>query len=180
MQRSAIAYALWACSAALAATFTAPVPIGAQAQEQITICHQTGSSTSPWVFMTIDARLWPEYQAQGDKRASSLADCTQTTQPPITAQVAPVTTAQQQPVAQSTAIPTPTLAPPTVAPTAVATPAATVETAGARVAQATAVAPDVSTLPKSGEPDRLVLVLGLLAIAATGLGLRRLARRGTS
>jgi hypothetical protein len=38
-------------------------------------------------------------------------------------------------------------------------------------------APAVSSLPASGEPDRPVLVLGLLAVLAAGLGLRRLGRR---
>jgi hypothetical protein len=194
MQRSPLARLVWASIAALAVTLTAPLTVGAQGQEQVTICHRTGSNSTPWVLMIIDARLWPEYQAQGDKRASSLADCTEPAAAPaeqaqgngdvpasaanaqappalapVAAAAAPVAL---QPLAQSsTPAPAPTLAPPTAVPTQ----ATTVETASIGAAQSTA-SPEVSNLPKSGEPDRPLLVLGLLAVAATGLLLRRVVR----
>jgi hypothetical protein len=38
-------------------------------------------------------------------------------------------------------------------------------------------APPVSSLPASGEPDRPALVAGLLTLLAVGLGLRRLGQR---
>jgi len=176
MRTSPTARAFRAWTAALAITVAA-LPSQAHAQEQITICHQTGSTTAPWVFMTIDARLWPEYEAQGDRRATTLAECAEA--PAATAEPAPAA-AQQQPVAQSTPVPTPTVTPPTPAPTpaptAAPTAAPTVETAGVAVAQAEPV-PEVSSLPKSGgEPDRRLLVASLLAIALVGLALRRLAR----
>ena len=195
MQRSPIARLVWASVAALAVTLAAPFSVGAQGQEQVTICHRTGSSSTPWVLMIIDARLWPEYQAQGDKRASTLADCTEPVaapaeqasangqvpasaanaqappaSAPAPAAAAPV--ALQQPL--TTPAPAPTLAPPTAVPTQ----ALTVETASVGAAQSVA-PPEVSNLPKSGEPDRPLLVLGLLAVAASGLLLRRVVR-GTS
>ena len=188
MQRSPIARVVWACTAALVVTLAAPLPLSSQSQEQVTICHRTGSSTAPWVLMIIDARLWPEYEAQGDKRAASLADCAQAAPAPAAPMQAapgapPASALQQQPVAQTnTPVPTPIVALPTAvptpAPTAAATAAPRVETAGVAVAQGAAT-PEVSNLPKSGEPDRPLLVLGLLAIALAGLLLRRLAR-GTS
>ena len=46
-------------------------------QQSVTICHSTGWATTPWVFMTIDEASWPEHQAHGDLRASSLAECMQ-------------------------------------------------------------------------------------------------------
>jgi hypothetical protein len=184
MHTSPTARVFRAWTAALAIVLAAGLPSLAQGQEQITICHRTGSATAPWVFLTIDARVWPEYEAQGAKRASTLAECADP--PPATAEPAPAV-AQQQPVAQSTVavaqstpVPTPTLAPPTPvptpAPTAAPTAAPTVETAGVAVAQTESVA-EVSSLPKSGgEPDRRLLVAGLLAIAIVGLALRQFAR----
>jgi hypothetical protein len=198
MQRSPIAPLVWASIAALAVTLAAPFSVGAQGQEQVTICHRTGSSSTPWVLMIIDTRLWPEYQAQGDKRASSLADCTEPAaapaeQAPANGQV-PATAANAQALPASAPAPAPapaaaapvalqqplaTPAPgPTVAPTAVPTRATTGETASVGAAQSS-VPPEVSNLPKSGEPDRPLLVLGLFAVAATGLLLRRVVR-GTS
>ncbi len=70
MQRSPTARLLWACTAALAITLAAHHPGMAQ-EELVSICHSTGSAANPWVFMTIDARTWPEHQAQGDFRATS-------------------------------------------------------------------------------------------------------------
>ena len=205
MLRSPIAHLAWAPIAALAVTMAAPFSVGAQGQEQVTICHRTGSTSTPWVLMMIDSRLWPEYEAQGDKRASSLADCTEPAAAPaeqasangqVPAEQAPANgqvpasaanaqappasapapaqalVALQQPLA--TPAPAPTVAPPTAVPTQ----ALTVETASVGAAQSTA-PPEVSNLPKSGEPDRPLLVLGLLAVAATGLLLRRVVR-GTS
>jgi len=180
MRTSPTARAFRAWTAALAITVAA-LPSQAHAQEQITICHQTGSTTAPWVFMTIDARLWPEYEAQGDRRATTLAECAEA--PAATAEPAPAAV-QQQPVAPSTPVVIPTVTPPTpvptsaptAAPTSAPTAAPTVETAGVAVAQAEPV-PEVSSLPKSGgEPDRRLLVASLLAIALVGLALRRLAR----
>jgi hypothetical protein len=168
-------------------------PSVAAAQEQVTICHRTGSATNPWVFMTIDARLWPEYQAQGDMRAMSLAECSPPTPAPVSAvtRTQPAVTlaqpavAQAQPaVAQNTPAPIPTPAPPTAVPTpartVAPTPAATIEVAGAQAAgaaDAQRTTPEVSSLPKGGgEPNRPLLVLGLLGLTATGLMLRRLAK----
>jgi hypothetical protein len=176
MQRIPTPRLFWACIA-LAVTLAAQLPALAYGQEQpMTICHRTGSPANPWVFMTIDARNWPEYQAQGDVQATSLADCAP---PPA----APAVAFQQQPVAQATPIPTPTSVAPTTVPTpvrtaaAAATPGPTIETAGVTASQP-ASAPDVSNLPKSGgEPNRPLLVLALLAIGAAGLSIRGLARR---
>ena len=51
----------------------------AQSQGQtMTICHRTGSTTNPWVFMTIDVSTWQEHQAQGEQQAGSLAECAPT------------------------------------------------------------------------------------------------------
>jgi hypothetical protein len=197
MKPSRVTRTLWACAVVLVAALTGPLPLSAQGQEQVTICHRTGSSTAPWVLMIIDARLWPEYQAQGDKRAASLADCADPPAVPALPAQAPVT--QQQPVAPSTPLPIPTVAAPTPVLATAATPRPTVETAGVAVAPAAAAqstppqaalgstvaqdagaesttAPDVSNLPKSGEPDRVSLVLGLMALALAGVTLRRLTR----
>src|SRR3712207_5861655 len=46
-------------------------------QQPVTICHSTGWATTPWVFMTIVEATWPEHEAHGDVRASSLAECLQ-------------------------------------------------------------------------------------------------------
>jgi hypothetical protein len=151
MQRSPTARLLCACTAALAIMLAAHHPGMAQ-EEQVSICHSTGSAANPWVFMTIDPRTWPEHQAQGDFRATSLADCS----PPTPAPTAPLTQAQtvpqqQQPPAPSTPSPSPTSGPER--------------------------ASDVSSLPKGGgDADRPLLVVALLAIAAVGVSLRRLAR----
>ena len=85
MQRSPTARLLWACTAALAITLAAHHPGMAQ-EEQVSICHSTGSAANPWVFMTIDPRTWSEHQAHGDFRATSLADCS----PPTPAAHGPV------------------------------------------------------------------------------------------
>ena len=184
MQRSPTARLLWACTAALAITLAAH-HAGMAQEEQVSICHSTGSAANPWVFMTIDPRTWSEHQAQGDFRATSLADCA----PPPPAPAAPVAQVQtvqqqQQPAPQSTPLPSPTSAPASPASTPVraaaplATPAPTIETAGVRTGEASPErASDVSSLPKGGgEPDRPLLVMALLAIAAAGVALRRLAR----
>jgi hypothetical protein len=193
MQRTRPARLLAAGALGFAIAFASQIPAEAQSQGQpITICHKTGSTTNPWVFMTIDPSTWPEYQAQGDVRATSLADC----QPSVT-----------QPTA---AAPTPVPAAPTqapveaqqVAPGAAQVPDVSVSQVGgavsqnagsANLAQATpqaTIAPttvstpetteasEVSSLPKSGgEPDRALLVIGCLAIGAAGVLMRRVARR---
>jgi len=133
MQRSPTARLLWACTAALAITLAAHHPGMAQ-EEQVSICHSTGSAANPWVFMTIDPRTWSEHQAQGDFRATSLADCSPPTPAPSgpLAQAQPVQQ-QQQPAAPSTPIPSLTSAPPSPVSTPgrsaepVATPAPTIE-----------------------------------------------------
>jgi len=65
--------AVVACTTALAITLAAYHPGMAQ-EEQVSICHSTGSTANPWVFMIIDPRTWSEHQAHGDFRATSLAD----------------------------------------------------------------------------------------------------------
>jgi hypothetical protein len=177
MQRSAIARAFWALTIALAVTATAPPAAGAQSPEQITICQPTGSAMSPWVLMIIDTRLWPEYQARGARRAGSLADCAEPT--PVATQAPPAVAFLQQPTVQATPVAAATLpaATPTAAPASavvVATPVPTVEVAGATASQSAT--PEVTTLPQSGEPDRLPLVLGFTALALIGTLLRRFAR----
>ena len=184
MQRSPTARLLWACTAALAITLAAH-RAGMAQEEQVSICHSTGSAANPWVFMTIDPRTWSEHQAHGDFRATSLADCSPPTPAPtgLLAQAQPVQQ-QPQPAAPSTPIPSPTSAPPSPISTPVrsaepvATPAPTIETAGVRAREADPErASDVSSLPKGGgEPDRPLLVVALLVIAAVGVSLRRLAR----
>jgi hypothetical protein len=160
--------------------------------DQVTICHRTGSPSNPWVFMIIDARTWPERQTEGDIQATSLADCPQPTVAPAVATAAPppLPTSQppqpavpQQAMASETAIPAVPVAElrgvATPAPTTAthSTPAPTLEVAGVRTEPATD-APEISTLPKSGgEPDRGLLVIGLLAVAAMGMAMRRVARR---
>ncbi len=34
---------------------------------KVTICHATGSSTNPWVVITVSEKSWPAHQAHGDK-----------------------------------------------------------------------------------------------------------------
>jgi hypothetical protein len=182
------------------------LPAAAQGQgDQVTICHRTGSPSNPWVFMIIDSRTWPEHQAEGDIQATSLADCPQpTVAPAVAATVAPSPSPTPQPAPPPVAVrqqsiapgkaaipaapgaellgaatPAPSTATPATpaTPTNPATPAPTVEVAGVRAEPATD-APDISTLPKSGgEPDRGLLVIGLLAVAAMGMAMRRVARR---
>ena len=170
--------------------------------QQISICHRTGSATNPWVFVTVDVSTWPEHQAQGDFQASSLADCTAAAQretAPAAQPPAPaVPAAQPQPVPAAPAVqPAPAAPAAQPQPAAPAAPAAggqaqpgaapgdaavaaltrpaPVEAAGAQAPSAPE--PSVSSLPPSGgEPDRNVLVLGLLALGALGLGMRRLSR----
>ena len=174
----------------VAVTMATQLPAAAQGQGvQMTICHRTGSPSNPWVFMMIDARTWPERQAEGDIQAASLADCPQptvvpavastpspTSQPPQPAvrqqQIAPGTAIPDVPVAELRGAATP--APSTPTPS---TPAPTLEVAGVTAEPATDT-PEISALPKSGgEPDRGLLVVGLLAVAAVGMAMRRLARR---
>jgi hypothetical protein len=177
--------------ASLGVLLTTPRPVAAQGQEQqVTICHRTGSPTTPWVFMSIDASTLAEREAQGDFRANSLADCAPPTPtppppPPPTAQpvVQPTVARQTQPTPPPAPPATPTPRPvPTAQPTSAAalpTAASPIEVAGA---QPTAIGeppvPEVSTLPTSGgEPNRPALVLALLAVGGLGVSLRRLARR---
>jgi hypothetical protein len=164
-----------------------------QGQEML-ICHRTGSPTNPWVFMSIDASTWPEHEAQGDIRANSLADCA----PPAAAPVAPAGAAQAVapaapaggpqapaavPAAAQAAVGVPPAEPanaqvasPAQPPAQVASPAQPPQVAGVQAAEAESAQPPVSSLPASGEPDRPFLVVGLLALLAVGLGLRRLGR----
>ena len=175
----------------LAAWLLSPAAAGAQGQgQQITICHRTGSATAPWVFMSVDASTWPEHEAQGDIRANSLADCAPTAQapaaPPAPAQAAPAAPpappqpapAVQQAVPLTTQPGASTTQPasqPETQPAAVAQQRA--EVAGAQAAAAEQEPPPVSSLPASGgEPDRPLLVVGLLSLLAVGAGLRRLGR----
>ena len=136
-------------------------PAATQSQEQqMTICHQTGSPTNPWVFMTIDASTWPEHQAQGDVQARSLSDCGPPPEAP------PALAAPVQAPTQPAAAPAP------ATPGAVAT----VETAGMSAAAPDQTPPDIATLPPSGgQPDRPMLALLLLGLGACGLALRRFA-----
>jgi hypothetical protein len=186
------------------------VAFGQSQAQEVFICHRTGSSTNPWVFMSIDASTWPEHEAEGDVRANSLAECPAPAPAPAAQQAAPIappaqpaqavigvpqaSSAQAPPAAQ-------VAAPAQAASSQVASPAQTSSQVAspaespAQVANAQAVrpeqarsqvadvqaeaesAPPVSSLPASGEPDRPVLVLGLLTVLAAGLGLRRLGRR---
>jgi hypothetical protein len=176
--------------ASLGVLLTTPRPLAAQGQEQqVTICHRTGSPTTPWVFMSIDASTLAEHEAQGDFRASSLADCAPPTPtpppPPPTAQpvVQPTVALQTLPTLPPPpppATPTPRLVP-TAQPTIAAAPPTAVSPIEVAGAQPTAIGetpvPEVSTLPTSGdEPNRPALVLALLAVGGLGVSLRRLAR----
>ena len=168
---------------------------GAQSQ-QITVCHRTGSPTSPWVFVTVDASTWPEHQAEGDFQAASIADCTAATRaeqaPAVAPQVEPAAPAPAAPAAPAPAAPAaqPQTAPPPAQPAApvvqpavpasqvqAAAPArSSVETAGAQAPGETE--PAVSSLPPSGgEPDRYLLVVSLLSLGGIGFALRRLTQR---
>jgi hypothetical protein len=171
---------------ALVLVLTMPRVIAAQSQgQQVTICHRTGSPTTPWVFMSIDASTLAEHEAQGDIRANSLADCPSPTPVP-----SPQPTSQPtiQPTVALQTLPTPLPPPPPATPTPRPVPTAqptsaaalpTVEVAGAQpTAIGQAPVPEVSTLPTSGgEPNRPALVLALLAFGGLGVSLRRLARR---
>jgi hypothetical protein len=172
MQRISNARLVVALIAVVAAYLPTWSPI--TAQEQMTICHRTGSATAPWILLVIDARLWPEYEAQGAKRAASLADCADPTPAPAAPAAPPAPVAQQSTVAPAPTAPPPPTPAPTRVPVATPTPAPTVETAGVAVAQEAS--PEVSNLPKSGEPDRTLLVLGLTAMALLGAALGRFAR----
>ena len=109
-----------------------PTVVGAASQQgAFTICHSTGLPTNPWVLITVDERAWPEHEAEGDFRASSLAECAAHPQPAL--------------------------------------PAAGTQPGGT--------GPGATVLPSGGEPDRQLMVLGLLGIGAIGLCLRRLGRR---
>lgn len=191
MQRShTTAQLVSAAMTLVAMTMATQLPAAGQSQgDQMTICHRTGSPSNPWVFMTIDARTWPERQAEGDIQAASLADCapptvvptvaptpSPTSQPPQPAvrqqQIAPGAAIPDVPASQLRGAATP--APSTPTPS---TPAPTLEVAGVTADRATDT-PEISALPKSGgEPDRGLLVVGLLAVAAVGMAMRRLARR---
>lgn len=210
MQRSHTTARLISAAVTLVATtVVAQVPVAAQGQgSQMTICHRTGSPSNPWVFMTIDARTWPEHQSQGDIQAGSLTDCAPPTEAPAvaptsltlpTAAATPTPQPSQRAVREQQIVPglpipevpalqlrggaTPTAVAPTPStptsstPTS-STPPATVEVAGVTADRAVD-APEISALPKSGgEPDRGLLVFGLIAVAGVGMLLRRLARRG--
>ena len=124
---------------------SAHVATAAPSQQQpVTICHSTGWATTPWVFMTIDEATWPEHEAHGDVRASSLAECLQR---PAAQQAG-----QSQQAAGDRAAP-----------------AAGVETAGI---QAGSAGPDVAVLPAGGDPMRPILVLVLATLGALGLSMR--------
>src|SRR5919108_2165822 len=82
-------------AAALCVLATA-MPVAAQGDQKTTICEATGSPTNPWVFTTIDARDLDEHLARGDRRATSIADCS-------TAQTPGAST----PAARSAGTPTP-------------------------------------------------------------------------
>ena len=196
-RNSVVRLASGACLASLVTVYgaAAALPVGAQTEQQVTICQATGSVGRPYVFTTIDASDLPEHLARGDYRAGSIAECS---------------AAPSNPTPQTAAAPSPTaLATPTAAPTAAAagaqtsprvqqqglgivpvpdlpvsrvlaqaTPSPTVAPVSAATPQAAEAAdePPVSVLPKSGgEPDRPMLVLVLLALLGVGLGLRRLA-----
>jgi hypothetical protein len=190
-----------AAATVVAMTLASQEPVAAQGQgNQMTICHRTGSPTNPWVFMTIDARTWPEHQAQGDIQATSLADCAPATVAPTVApptvtaptlaptpqpsqpavrqqQIAPGLAIPEVPVSQLRGAGTPTAVVPTPSTRASPTPPPTVEVAGV-TADLALETPEISALPKSGgEPDRELLVVGLIAVAGVGMLLRRLARR---
>jgi hypothetical protein len=151
-------------------------PAASQSQDEpITICHRTGSADNPWVFMTVDVTTWSEHQAQGDVRASSLAECLALATPASAPAVAAVPS--DGPIAQVQAPTSTADVRPVAAATAASTAVATVEVAGA-AATVAETPPEVATLPASGgEPDRPALVLALLGLGALGLGLRRWARR---
>jgi hypothetical protein len=198
MERGPVARLVRAGAAALVLVLATQLPAVAQSQgDEMTICHRTGSAANPWVFMTIATRDWPEFEARGDIRANSLADCAPPTAAP-TSMPAPPPTAQAATnplgrVEQAAPFParvasaaelgaegTQTAVPATPAP---ARPVATAEVAGAGAtadASATQAGPvaEVDSLPRSGgEPDRPMLVLGFLALGTAGLLLRYLAQR---
>jgi hypothetical protein len=122
------------------------IPVAAQGDQKTTICEATGSPTNPWVFTTIDARDLDEHLARGDRRATSIADCTAVQAP-----------AASTPAVRSAATPTPaptqTRAPSTpVRAAAAGTPAPTATaTVGAVQQQGVAVGiPDVSVSRLAG------------------------------
>jgi hypothetical protein len=202
MERGPVARLIRAGAAALALVLATQLPAVAQSQgDQITICHRTGSEANPWVFMTIAARDWPEFEARGDVRANSLADCAPPTPAPTAAPTnTPAPTATPQAAANPLAR-GPQVAPfparvasaaelgaegtqtPVATNLAPASPVPTVEVASASAtvdASATqaSTGAEVSTLPRSGgEPDRPLLVLALLGVGSAGLLLRYLAQR---
>ena len=142
--------------------------------EAITICHSTGSPSAPWVFLTIDDSTWPEHQAHGDFRATSLAQCRTNSATTVPQQASLGPPMQQQPAATPTAQPTAT---PAVTATPVATRAATASATVVATAVPGAASVEVAgatVLPASGEPVMPVdpLLAGLVAVGAVGLALR--------
>lgn len=171
---------------------TMPNP-GANAARTVTICHRTESASTPWVFMTVDEGTWPEHQAAGDIRASSLTDCI----PPLQSQPAVVAPAQpsgrSQPEISATAQAPSPAQPAAEAPSPNQTASersqqpALGESAAATAAGQPGDAPtpgpgpEVGVLPASGAPtaDYTVTVLVLVALAGWGLYVRELGRKRT-
>jgi hypothetical protein len=165
------------------------VPVAAQSNQNITICEATGSSTTPYVFTTIDARDLPEHLARGDFQAGALADCAAakpaaTPAPGATprAAAAPASSGVQQQGIGGVGLPSVPLSQVAPSPTATAA-SATATTTPARPSPTPAVAvsgaqatPEagISALPRSGgEPDRPIMVLVLLGLIGAGFVLRR-------
>jgi hypothetical protein len=153
---------------ALSLALSSPA-VAAQGQATVSICHRTGSETNPWVFMTIEERRWPAYQAQGAFRASSAVECMPARQQSAAVQQPPAV-AQQQPPAQDQQD--------NVGPEATTAMASATAPEAASV-PAQAVQPDVSVLPTAGEPGRPSLTLALVFLVLGGLGfyLRRPGRQ---
>jgi hypothetical protein len=152
----------------------------------ITICHSTGSPSAPWVFVTIDDSDWPDYQARGDFRATSLADCRTSAATLVPQQALLGAPLQQQPPVTPTA--QPATAQPAATPATTATPAATRAATPAPTLAGTAVAPSgtqtvevagATVLPPSGEPVASTdpLFVAFVALGGLGLVLRMLSYR---